>query len=99
MSILEDLWHGRITPSQRFARRGSEYDKLAKQACVHLDRVWEELSEEGRQNYDKFTYLDSAMAYISECDCFVQGFRLGAKLILEVLGDYDSPLPPANDET
>ena len=34
---------------------------------------------------------------VSECDTFIRGFRLGARMILDVVGDYDSPMLQVNE--
>ena len=93
MTILENLWYGNISPSERTVQKNSEYAKLSKESLACEDRFIQELSVEGRQAYDEHMRIQMALAGIDECDSFICGFRLGARMILEVLGTYDSQLP------
>jgi len=51
MSVLEDLWLGNITPSERGVKKNSEYDKLAKESLKQEEKFIQELSADGRQAY------------------------------------------------
>ena len=39
MFILQELWRGNITPSERFVRSGSEYKKIAGKLSDEMDRL------------------------------------------------------------
>ena len=49
MFMIEDLWFGRFSPSERTIRKGSHYKKVSDQAHEHYETFYEELSEEGKQ--------------------------------------------------
>ena len=97
MTILENLWHGNITPSVRAVEYGSEYDMLAAASNDFEEIFTAELSAEGKRAYAEFCKLADALTDISECDAFSKGFRLGAALMLEILSEEKTQLPPLID--
>ena len=97
MYVLEDLWKGKITPSDRGYRKDSPYAELVRQANETADIFYKELSPVGKKAYDAHSTQESKLADISECDSFIRGFRLGAGMILDVVGSYDSPMLQVNE--
>ena len=93
MYILEELWNGNITPSERVIRTGSQYAQLQKQLVAAEDDFRKELSPEGKAAYDTFCRKQAELSEISECDCFIRGVRVGARLLLDIVADYPSQTP------
>ena len=93
MYILEDLWNGDITPSERMIRTGSQYAQLQKQLVAAEEDFRKELSPEGKAAYDTFCRKQAELSEISECDCFIRGVRVGARLLLDIVADYPSQTP------
>ena len=93
MYILEDLWNGDITPSERVIRTGSQYAQLQKQLVAAEEDFRKELSPEGKAAYDTFCRKQAKLSEISECDCFIRGVRIGARLLLDIVADYPSQTP------
>jgi hypothetical protein len=93
MYILEDLWNGDITPSERVIRTGSQYAQLQKQLVAAEEDFRKELSPEGKAAYDTFCRKQAELSEISECDCFIRGVRVGARLLLDIVADYPSQTP------
>ena len=52
MYVLEDLWKGKITPSERGYRKDSPYAELVRQANETADIFYKELSPVGKKAYD-----------------------------------------------
>ena len=48
MFVLQELWRGNITPSERFVRSGSEYKKIAGKLSDEMDRLMEMISPEAK---------------------------------------------------
>ena len=93
MYILEDLWNGDITPSERVIRTGSQYAQLQKQLVAAEEDFRKELSTEGKKAYEEFCRKQAELSEISECDCFIRGVRVGARLLLDIVADYPSQTP------
>ena len=97
MYVLEELWKGKITPSERGYRKDSHCAELVRQANETADIFYRELSAVGKKAYDSHCTQESKIMDVSECDTFIRGFRLGARMILDVVGDYDSPMLQVNE--
>ena len=88
MFVLQELWRGNITPSERFVRSGSEYKKIAGKLSDEMDRLMEMISPEARMQLENIGNLRADMAVLSNEDIFIYAFRMGARLMLDVLGEY-----------
>ena len=90
MKTLEDMWfeglptnpHGTVTSQQ------------CRYLCDLLRRNEEELlplmSEKAKEVYEKMKDNIMELGQISECEIFTQGFRLGARIMLDVLDDSEA---------
>ena len=85
MSIIEDLWYGNISPCERDIKRSSEYSDVLERIVQHEKELHARLNDEEKEILEKFVICTNEMCCISEREMFVQGFMLGAKLIIEVM--------------
>ena len=88
MFVLQELWRGNITPSERFVRSGSEYKKIAGKLSDEMDRLMEAISPEARKQLENIGNLRADMTVLANEDVFIYAFRMGARLMLDVLGEY-----------
>ena len=88
MLFLEKLWRGEISPLERYVRSGSEYKKVSCRMCDELDKLVEMLSPEAKQHYENAERLRHEANSIEQEDTFYYGFRMGARMILDVVGEY-----------
>ena len=91
MYVLKDLWRGNISPTERSVRPGSDYKKASAEICEQIDRFLESLTPEGKKQLKAISDLRNDMALMGEEDAFIYGFRLGAKMIMDVVGEYRGP--------
>jgi hypothetical protein len=66
------------------------YRNLRYEATQLSKRIVSTLSEDGKRMFREYQDLGEQMAYISEEDMFVNGFRTGVGLLLDAIGTYDS---------
>lgn len=85
MSIIEDLWYGNISPCERDIKRSSEYTDALERIVQYEKELHARLNDEEKEILEKFVNCTNEMCCISEREMFVQGFMLGAKLIIEVM--------------
>lgn len=85
MTILEELYNGNVNPLARFIKDESEYQKLNHQVSEYIDKLMVSLNDEEKQLYEKIADGICGMGYISEKETFIEGFRLGAQMMLEVI--------------
>ncbi len=85
MTILKDLYYGNINPWERQIQNGSEYQVLQQKLSIYLEKLEPMLSNEEKQLLEQIGDIASRIGSIYETDCFEEGFRLGAKIMLEIL--------------
>ena len=87
MKIIEDLYYGRISPYEMNISATPEYQKLKALADRKEDSLRELLSDEQKELLDKFIETVTDISSISKRDMFIKGFRLGVKLMMDVMTD------------
>ena len=89
MDVLRELWRGEISPTDRRVRQGSEYQQTAKEVREKMGEFLEILTPEAREQLEAINDLKSDLSVMANEDYFIYGFRLGARMILDVIGDYE----------
>ena len=89
MDVLRELWRGEISPTDRRVRQGSEYQQTAKEVREKMGEFLEMLSPEARERLEAINDLKSDLSVMANEDYFIYGFRLGARMILDIIGDYE----------
>ncbi|MBQ9901782.1 MAG: hypothetical protein IJM51_05285 [Clostridia bacterium] len=87
MKIIEDLYYGRISPYEMSISATPEYQKLKALADRNEDLLRESLSDEQKELLEKLIETVTDISSISERDMFINGFRLGIKLMIDVMQD------------
>ena len=88
MFVLDKLWRGEISPSERLVRPGRDYQKLSTQRNAASKRLLEMLSPEAKEPLEVGETLTCEMTMLAEEDTFICGFQLGARLMLDIIGDH-----------
>ena len=87
MKIIEDLYYGRISPYEMSISAAPECQKLKVLADRNEDLLRKSLSDEQRELLEKLIETVTDISSISERDMFIAGFRLGVKLMMDVMKD------------
>ena len=90
MYVLDKLWRGELSPNEPCVKHGSEYSEIRHKATELSKAIVSSLSEDGKRMYQEYQELRERMAYISEEDMFVNGFRIGVGLLLDAVGPDNS---------
>lgn len=98
MYVLEELWNGNVDPSERCFREGSQYAALMHEGTELESAFYKELSAEGKKAYNAHYENQMKLLWISEQDAYIRGVRFGARFMLDVVGEYPSPLPQVGEE-
>ena len=77
MDTIKELYYGNINPYERDVKPDSETDKLAKLVL----RLYESEAE----TFGKLKDAWAELSCLNECDCFINGFKLGVRLTAESL--------------
>ena len=89
MYILRDLWRGEISPTDRRVRQGSEYQQRAAEVRKQMMEFAQVLSPEDKKRMEAINDERHSLSMMEEEDVFIYGFRLGARMMLDVMGDYE----------
>ena len=63
-----------------------------------MDQLIEDLTPKSVELLDEYLDKRVILNAIMEEDSFIRGVRIGAQFILDVIGDYRSQLPQADEE-
>ena len=85
MRVLSELWYGNIDPQGRSIPRNSEYKQILNKICEYEEKFRETFSSEQQALLEDYENASISLMAITEEASFVHGFRLGAKIMLEVL--------------
>ena len=84
MTILEQLWRDEIPFYQRRPLETEEALRLKKQISEYREKLTQMLSPEAMELFEKLMDNEGELSSLTECDTFTYGFRLGAKIMLEI---------------
>lgn len=84
MSILEELYNGKINPCEAFVKKGSEYQSLSTQLTEYIETLLPLLTKEERELYEIIEETISERSCISEREHFIEGFCIGAQMVWEI---------------
>ena len=87
MSTIQDLYYGRISPYEMSISTAPEYQKLKALADKNENLLKETLSDEQKELLEKLTECITDISSISERDMFIAGFKLGMKVMVDVMKD------------
>ena len=84
-SILEELFYGNICPNTDCRNTDKETKQLMGYIADHHDNLQATLTEEQKEVLEKFDDCYAELTDINEREIFVYAFRLGARIMLEVM--------------
>ncbi len=82
---IEDLWDGRIIPQDMCKENDPRFKELHALLLRNRAELEPTLSEEQKNILEKYDDNNDELISLIERRIFEQGFKLGAKLMLEVL--------------
>ncbi len=91
-SIIEELYYGNITPSERSYRRTGEYAHILQLITRHEEKLTETLTEAQKETFEKFKDSTSEISSMTEVTAFSLGFKLGLRLTAESFIGSDQKL-------
>ena len=99
-NILEDLYYGNLSPSQRTVRPDSRVKKLMQKQSDLESKLTEPFTEEQRANFEQYLSVTADLLDANCLDSFIIGFRLGARFTHETFVEADAPFAELTmDET
>ena len=85
--LLEALYHGRVQPAARRVPDCADQLRLSGKISAEQKYLAGLLPPEEAARLEAFVSLHMEAEQLSVCDSFVYGFRLGARLMNEILAE------------
>ena len=89
MNVLNELWYGNISPNSDCRIATKEAKELIGYIATHHDNLTNTLDEKQKDILQRFDDCWSELSEINEREIFTYAFRLGARIMLEVLRGED----------
>ena len=87
-ALLEELWYGNVYPQEQSTEHNSEIKELISLMGKNREILSSALTAEQNLTLEKYDNCLNEMNSIIEKEVFAYGFRLGGRLMLEVLTDH-----------
>jgi len=87
MLILEDLYVGAIHPNERTFKRNSQYARALDEVVKAGDALTDGLTDEQKALFEDYMTAQREVSVLTDCETFCMAFKLGAKIMLDVLSD------------
>ena len=85
MLFLEEFWAGNIAPGEGRYHSPKEYKEAWKVLEQTEDTLKERLTQEEWELFTRYQDAERTAGCISDADIFIEGFRMGARFIMDVL--------------
>ncbi len=86
-SMIEELWNGNIIPQEDGIFNNPEFKELLGYTARHCGDLEETLTEKQKELLEKMMDNRNEFDSLAEARVFAYGFKLRAKLMLEMLGE------------
>ncbi len=85
MNILEEFWYGSLDPAEYDANSSKEYKELVRLISKNEEKLLATMTEEQRDLFSRYTDCVREYQVMAECLLFQNSFRLGGRMMLEVM--------------
>ena len=87
MQVMEELYLGDINPSERSFKKGSQYSRALNEVVKAGDVLLGTLTEKQKEQFEAYMTAQREVNVLTNCETFCYAFRLGAKIMMDVLSD------------
>ena len=85
MSLLEEFWYGNIEPTEYDTSSCKEYKKLLELICRNEENLQATFTDEQKELFSRYVDCVREFQAMSDCLLFQRSFRLGARMMLEIM--------------
>ena len=86
-SMIKELWRGNVMPPEDSRHNTPEMKQLLEYISRHNDDLLKTMTDEQKEIFEKFEDCWGEYASLSDEMLFEYAFKLGARLILDVMID------------
>ena len=85
MSILEEFWYGNIEPTEYDTNSSKEYKELLQLISRNEEKLLATMTDAQKDLFSRYQDCVREFQAMAECLLFQNSFRLGAKIMLDVM--------------
>ena len=85
VNILEEFWYGNLEPAEYDTSSSKEYKELLQLISRNEDKLLATMTEEQKELFTKYADCVREYQVLAECLLFQNSFRLGGRMMLEVM--------------
>ena len=89
MQILEELYLGGVRPGERSGKLNAQYKKALDEIIEAGDALTASLSAEQKELFEDYMAAQREVSTLTDVETFIYSFRLGAKIMLDVLTESE----------
>ncbi len=93
-SILKDFYYGNIIPVKRKMVNGSEIKQAATEMIAAEKQLRAILQPEAIPLMERYMETQAELTSITEAEVYIEGFKTGARFVMEILDDSHENLKP-----
>lgn len=90
--MLEELYFGNINPNEKQFIRNSDFDRAMQTISVNEEKLTELLDGKEKKLFLQMANAQSEINGITGVESFISGFRLGARIAIEIMSEDDGYL-------
>ena len=87
MSILEEFWYGNIEPTEYDTSSKEEYKELLQLISRNEEKLLAIMTDSQKDLFSRYQDCVREFQTMAECLLFQNSFRLGARMMLEIMED------------
>ena len=87
MRILEEFWYGNIEPTEYDTIACKEYKEVLRLITRNEEKLLATMTDEQKELFSRYTDAVQEYRTMAECLLFQSGFKLGARMMVEVMDD------------
>lgn len=87
MKLLEELWYGNIEPTDFDVDAGNDYKEALRLITRNEEKLQATMTDEQKELFSRYTDCVREYQTMAECLLFQNSFRLGARIMLEVMAE------------
>ena len=85
MSILEEFWYGNLDPAEYDASPSEEYKELIRLISRNEEKLLDTMTDAQKDLFSRYQDCIREFQAMAESLLFQSSFRLGARIMLEVM--------------
>ena len=85
MNILEEFWYGNLDPAEYDSCTTKEYKEILQLISRNEEKLVATMTEEQKDLFSRYTDCVREHQAMAECLLFQNSFRLGSRMMLEIL--------------